>query len=122
MRKRFADIVPVELGWSQAGDMEVVWSDEHRSRYTPAYLRSICPCADCTGSHGTTPKAFNIVASNKLVGAHKQTVITSVEPMGNYAVCFTWGDGHKDGIYSWSFLRQSCPEEVRSTQGESTTP
>ena len=120
MRHRFSDIEPVKMDWTPSGEMLVVWSDEHRSRYTPAYLRSICPCAECTSSHGTTPKAFNIVSSDKLVGAQKQTVLASVEPVGNYAVAFTWGDGHAEGIYSWAFLRLSCPLEVRRSQTDPT--
>ena len=96
------------MGWTPSGDMQVLWSDEHRSQYTPAYLRSICPCAECTGSHGTTPKAFNIVSSGKLVGAHKQTVLTSVEPVGNYALTIAWSDGHGTGIYTYEKLADLC--------------
>ena len=110
-RKDFEGIEPMELNWTKEGHMAVLWSDAHRSEYTPAYLRSICPCAECTGAHGTPPKAFNILSSQQLATAHVQTVIQSVEPVGNYAVQFTWGDGHAHGIYSWPFLRASTPRD-----------
>jgi DUF971 family protein len=33
----------------------------------------------------------------------------SAEPVGRYAIKFTWNDGHELGIYSWNFLRDWCP-------------
>ncbi len=30
-------------------------------------------------------------------------------PGGNYAIRFTWNDGHEHGIYSWDYLREWCP-------------
>ena len=96
---------PANLSWTSEGDMAVTWDDGLESIYTPAYLRSICPCAECRGTHGTVPKAFKIVTSQQVRTAHKQTAIESVQPIGTYAVCFTWGDGHSHGIYTWGFLR-----------------
>jgi DUF971 family protein len=29
--------------------------------------------------------------------------------VGNYAVSFTWADGHSTGIYSFRLLRHLCP-------------
>jgi DUF971 family protein len=36
---------------------------------------------------------------------------TVVEPVGKYAIRFTWNDGHEHGIYSWDYLREVCPCE-----------
>ena len=115
----YDDIEPLDMGWTNAGHMRVVWSDGRESTYTPALLRSICPCAECQGTHGGPPKAFNILTSNQVHGATRQIQITSVEPIGNYAICFHWGDGHKDGIYTWSFLRLNCPGEAAAATGGS---
>jgi len=104
-RERHAKVEPVELAWSDAGDMLITFSDGASAQFSPAFLRAVCPCAECRGTHGTVPKAFNIVTSSKLMGAAQQTVIGKIEPMGNYALAITWGDGHKDGIYTWSYLR-----------------
>ena len=109
-REQFSGIEPIELSWTKDGHMAVRWSDDHQSEYSPAFLRSICPCAECTGAHGTPPKAFKIVTSQQMATAHVQTVIQSVEPVGNYAVQFTWGDGHSHGIYSWPILRSKSPQ------------
>ena len=114
MRSRFEDIEPRDIRWGADGHMEIDWSDDHTSRYSPSYLRSICPCAECTGAHGQPPKAFNILRDNQVRGAQSQTVIQGVEPMGNYAIAFAWGDGHGEGIYTWSMLRSSCPTEAKN--------
>ena len=112
----YDDIEPLDMSWTAAGQMRVSWSDGRDSIYQPAFLRSICPCAECQGTHGGPPKAFQILSSSQLQGAAKQTQIVSVEPMGHYAVCFQWGDGHNDGIYTWSYLRENCPLESTVSQ------
>ena len=32
--------------------------------------------------------------------------VTDVRMVGNYALNFTWADGHNAGIYTWELLRQ----------------
>ncbi len=109
MRSHFRDIVPKEMDWTDDGKARFLWSDGHESVYPAAALRRMCPCADCKGTHGTPPKAFNIVTTRALAGAPRQLNIESVEPVGNYAIAFTWGDGHREGIYTWDLLRDECP-------------
>ncbi|MBZ0307403.1 MAG: DUF971 domain-containing protein, partial [Anaerolineae bacterium] len=29
--------------------------------------------------------------------------------VGNYALQFTWDDGHHTGIYTWEYLLRLCP-------------
>ncbi len=113
---------PDELGWTEAGDLRIRWADGHVSEYTPALLRKICPCADCRGAHGGPPKAFVILSPGKVRSAPRQLVIEKVEPVGNYAMAFTWGDGHREGIYSWKLLRMSCPSRTSgaNTRGAGT--
>ncbi len=118
-RAQFEGIEPTELRWTEGGDMAIVWSDGHRSNFSPEYLRSICPCAECQGTHGTPPKAFNILSASQVARAQagKETVVLGVAPVGNYAVCFTWGDGHNHGIYSWSYLRAECQAYKKAQSG-----
>ena len=35
--------------------------------------------------------------------------LDTIEPVGNYAVCFRWSDGHMTGIYTFDYLRSLCP-------------
>jgi DUF971 family protein len=32
--------------------------------------------------------------------------IAAVDPVGNYAVRLTFGDGHNTGLFSWTYLRK----------------
>ena len=110
LSEHFREVTPEDLSWREDGAMMVVWSDGRSSVYEPEYLRSICPCAECRGTHGTPKKAFHILSAAQVQQADKQTQIVGVEPMGHYAILFHWGDGHKDGIYSWPYLRAMSPE------------
>lgn len=35
--------------------------------------------------------------------------VDSLEVVGNYALQFTWDDGHHTGIYTWEYLLRLCP-------------
>ena len=76
---------------TQDGNMAIRWNDGHKSSFTPEFLRSVCPCAECQGTHGTVPKAFKVVTTQQVRTAHKQTQIQQVKPVGTYAIAFTWG-------------------------------
>ncbi len=109
------ELNPAELGWTPDGHLRIVWADGLVSTYEPGHLRKICPCADCRGAHGGPPKAFVILSPQKVRNAPKQVIIERVEPVGNYAIAFTWGDGHREGIYSWRLLRASDPARTAAT-------
>jgi DUF971 family protein len=115
----YDDIEPQDIRWTDSGEVVIAWTDDHESTYTPALLRSICPCAGCQGTHGGPPKAFNILSATQVAGGHRQIEVTGVEPVGHYALCFHWGDGHHDGIYTWSYLRRNCPGTPTSPPGGS---
>ena len=104
-RDLYEDIEPSELDWTPEGALAITFSDGHKAELSPAFLRSVCPCAECRGTHGTPPKAFNILSAGKLINLADQTVIKSVQPAGHYGLIITWGDGHDDGIYTWAYLR-----------------
>lgn len=109
MRLDFNTIEPTEMSWTEEGNASILWSDGHRSTYTPRHLRKICPCATCRGTHGTVPQAYNVLGPKLKQNVERQIIIKKVEPMGHYAIAFTWGDGHREGIYTWPFLRDECP-------------
>lgn len=108
-------VEPLELTWQERPDgvaMVIAWSDGHESTYRPSYLRKICPCAECKGTHSGKPKAFNILTARQATGLHREIAIDQVDPVGNYAIAFLWGDGHREGIYSWSYLRSMSPQDA----------
>ncbi|MBI1786745.1 MAG: DUF971 domain-containing protein [Acidobacteria bacterium] len=99
---------PEHISISKSKGIAIDWRDGHRSEYGLRYLRHHCPCAVCTGSHGTTPAAPPIDPSpfQMYQAALK---MNDVEPVGHYAVRIAWNDGHSSGIYSYEHFRKICP-------------
>jgi DUF971 family protein len=106
---------PEHIAISKSRGIEIDWKDEHHSSYSCAYLRDECPCATCTGSHGTTPqksdytKPIAPTAANPFPMYKAAPKMLEVEEVGNYAIKIYWNDGHSSGIYSYDYLRKICP-------------
>lgn len=84
-------------------DAEVVnvsWGDGHESRLPITRLRGYCPCAECQG-HGGDIRFIDNDARG----------IEGAEPVGRYAIMFTFSDGHSMGIFRWDALRKLDPAE-----------
>jgi DUF971 family protein len=76
----------------------VTWGDGHLSAFPLDYLRSWCPCAICQGH----------AAEARYLDVHDQELV-HLDAVGNYALSFTWQDGHNTGIYPYRLLRRLCP-------------
>jgi len=94
----------IPVGIKKIGDarLEIAWEDGHVSAYPAYYLRERCPCAGCvdewTGEKRIAPGT--IPTDLKMV---------TIDLVGQYALTFTWSDGHRTGIYSFQTLRGLCP-------------
>jgi DUF971 family protein len=103
----------IKVHKSSGTTMEILWKDGHQSTYTFQYLRDACPCAFCNEERAKShrqpgePAAPN--AGGPLQMFKPQPRPTEVAQVGNYAIKFTWNDGHEHGIYSWDYLRDWCP-------------
>ena len=98
--------MPVELRAPRgARTMELLFADGHLGTYPHRLLRGFCPCAECQGHEGP----IRFVEGGDLE-------LTEVSEVGNYAIRLTWGDGHRTGIYSFSFLRDLCGCSECATQ------
>ena len=90
-------------------------------RVFAAYLRDECPCATCTGAHGTEPQKSELFRRRRRVRFQmfKPTLkMLNVEAVGHYAIRIEWSDGHNTGIYSFDHLRKICAcEECRAAEG-----
>jgi DUF971 family protein len=92
---------PVEVRHEKAARrVAITWDDDHVSEYGLDYLRSWCPCASCQGH----------VLQSRYLDLHGQE-LEHVEAVGNYALSFSWADGHDTGIYTFRLLRGLCPCE-----------
>jgi DUF971 family protein len=111
MQKEFrtsAATEPEHIAISKSTGIKVDWKDGHHSEYSLEYLRDECPCATCSGAHGTEPQRSNYAAPNPFQMYKPKLKMNSVEPVGRYAVRIYWNDGHNTGIYSFDHLRKIC--------------
>jgi DUF971 family protein len=101
---------PEHIAISKSKGITIDWKDGHHSEYSCEYLRDECPCATCTGAHGTTPQKsdYSQPQSNPFALYKAKVKMTAVEPVGNYAVRILWNDGHNTGIYSYEHFRRIC--------------
>ena len=94
---------------------EIEWGDGHKGVYPHKVLRGYCPCAGCQGHEGTI---------KFLPPSDGQLQLDEIEPVGNYALCFKWFDGHASGLYSYAYLRTLChcdacrPGAMQDDRGE----
>jgi DUF971 family protein len=103
---------PEHIAISKSKGVQIDWKDGHHSDYKLALLRDECPCATCTGAHGTEPEKTNYsnpAPANPFPMFKAALKMLDVEAVGNYAIRIAWNDGHGSGIYSWEHLRRICP-------------
>ena len=101
---------PEHIAISKSKGIEIDWKDGHHSSLGTEYLRDWCPCANCTGAHGTEPrKKTTETPGNPFQMFTPRAKMVSIEPVGSYALKISWNDGHDTGIYSYDHLREICP-------------
>jgi DUF971 family protein len=101
------DTTPIRLNLVKDQRLEIDWKDGKRSAYPIAYLRSLCPCAQCKiVRQGEKDSAGKKSLLTILPGNYaKPITAVSAELVGNYALRIDWSDDHGSGIYSFSYLR-----------------
>lgn len=91
-----ASVRPSEIKLHQKSRiLEVSFADGSLFKLSCEYLRAHSPSAEVRG-HGPGQEILQ-------VGKEKVN-ITEIEPVGSYAICLHFDDGHATGIYSWEYL------------------
>jgi len=97
-----SELAPTSIRQTGPRELEITWTDGHVSLYPVAYLRRACRCAACidewTGAQILRPDQVP-----------EDVKPVRIDPVGRYAIHFTWSDGHTSGIYSFEHLRNICP-------------
>lgn len=88
---------------------EIIWRDDHISKFPLHGLRKACPCVVCKGGHAEMGKPVD--PSVFFEKPERLINIQHIDQIGNYAIQITWSDGHNSGIYKWETLREMCPCE-----------
>ena len=79
----------------------IAWEDGHQSQYSFRYLRQYCPCAACIDEWTNEKRLDSENVPLDLEGL-------KIDPVGGYALSFTFSDQHNTGIYHFNYLRQIC--------------
>ena len=105
---------PEHIAISKSKGIRIDWRDGHASNLPLALLRDECPCATCTGAHGTKPQktSYSKPDENPFKMFTPTLKMLDVEAVGSYAIKINWNDGHNTGIYTWEHLRAICPCEA----------
>jgi DUF971 family protein len=77
--------------------LDVCFDDGSHYELPFEYLRVFSPSAEVKGHGG---------GEGVLVTGKQNVGISSVEPVGNYALRLFFDDGHNTGLYSWSVLHE----------------
>ncbi|MDX2412625.1 MAG: DUF971 domain-containing protein [Woeseiaceae bacterium] len=88
-------MTPTEIRLRKKSRLLVVAFEDAEFRFSFEYLRVHSPSAEVVG-HGP--------GQETLQTGKEDVVITSIDPVGHYAVRFVFDDGHDTGLYSWSYL------------------
>ena len=103
----------VKIHISSGAGVDITWADGHASHYEFAYLRDECPCATCNDARekkAAFGEAAPILKSSPVLPMYKpKPRAQSATQVGNYAIQFSFNDGHATGIYSYDHLRNICP-------------
>lgn len=84
--------------------MEIAFADGKSFKLPYEFLRVHSPSAEVRG-HGPGQEVLQVGKS--------KVEISSLEPVGSYAVQPTFSDGHATGIYSWDYLHHLGENQER---------
>ena len=94
---------PTSIKRSSSTELTFTWDDGRNTGYTFEQLRDNCPCAGCSGET-ILFREYHAPEQDKTIPGRYE--LTGIQPVGSYAIQFTWGDGHNTGIYTYELLLQ----------------
>lgn len=91
-------MTPTEIKLRKSSRLLVVSFDDGASfEFSHEYLRVHSPSAEVKG-HGP--------GQETLQTGKEDVDITTIEPVGHYAVRLIFSDGHNTGLFTWAYLRE----------------
>ena len=81
--------------------MMLAWDSGDVNYVSLKKLRLLCPCAFCSGEKDVLG---NVYSGPKISLDKNAFDLKQYSFVGQYGLSVVWGDGHKDGIYTFSFL------------------
>jgi DUF971 family protein len=91
--------IPKKVEPASTTELYLEWNTGEKMRIPYAELRFHCPCASCVDEHTGVRVLKREFIPNDIRPK-------KVEPVGQYALQFTWSDGHSTGIFHFDRLFQ----------------
>jgi DUF971 family protein len=98
-------IKPLKIKLDDGKGLFIKWEDNAEGSIPLERLRRLCPCASCVIERERNSKSY-IPVFNK-----DQVTVSSLKPVGSYAVAVSWKDGHSTGIYEYAYLKMLSLEK-----------
>ncbi|MEW6072134.1 MAG: DUF971 domain-containing protein [Planctomycetota bacterium] len=95
--------VPLAITTSDPKGIAIEWEDGHKTTFTAAELRALCPCARCVDeasgirTHDPASVPADLTQGNARL-------------VGRYALAVRFSDGHDTGIFPFRALRELDPD------------
>ena len=111
-------MIPVDISKADKQTLRIKWENGDESFFPMVFLRRNCPCATCREAQAKQSVAanpFKILKPGEVL--QTEVAINEAQVVGRYALCFVWNDGHREGIYTFDFLRELAEaDECREVQ------
>jgi len=104
---------PVNMKKAGAETLAIEWDSGEVTYYPLDFLRRRCPCASCSEARGASQTKTNplrILQPHEIIGQGLD--LLQAEVVGRYALNFVWSDGHREGIYTFDFLRELAEDPI----------
>ena len=88
-------------------EIAIQWENGEHTIILYEKLRMLCPCAFCSGEKDVLGNVYK----GKSVEIQQHITIIKYSFIGHYGLQFYWSDGHKDGIYTFEFLKEFINKE-----------
>ena len=83
-------------------EVAIAWSDGAESYYSGEALRAASPSASNMGERDIFGTQYGGDAPRKFPGV----TVVGWDKVGNYAIRFSFSDGHRTGLYTYDYLRK----------------
>jgi DUF971 family protein len=93
---------PVHFDVKKEKGLYIDWSDDSSSFLPCELLRKMSPSADSKATRDDLDQNPLAILPTSNSGP---ITIEDAQLVGNYAIRFTFSDGHSAGIYTWEYLR-----------------
>jgi DUF971 family protein len=100
--------IPVEIKLRKTSRLIAIEFDDGKTfNLSFEYLRVFSPSAEVQG-HGP--------GQGVLQTGKENVRVSSIEPIGHYAVRFVFDDGHNTGLYTWKYLYKLGMQQAENWQ------